>query len=54
MLKRRDQLRQTCYSQLASLAECGDQLVDLKTANKLLDKDLAQADASVTKTQMRR
>ena len=54
MLKRRDVVRLACYTELASLTECLGQVTDLDLAAALLDKDLAQADAAISKAQLRR
>lgn len=54
MLKRRDVVRLACYTELVSLTECLGQVTDLDLAVSLLDKDLAQADAAISKAQLRR
>jgi len=54
MLKRRDVVRLACYTELVSLTECLGQVTDLDLAATLLDKDLAQADAAISKAQLRR
>ena len=54
MLKRRDVVRLACYTELVSLTACLGQVTDLDLAVTLLDKDLAQADAAISKAQLRR
>ena len=54
MLKRRDVVRLACYTELASLTDCLAQVTDLGMAVRLLDKDLAQADAAISRAQLRR
>ena len=54
MLKRRDVVRLASYTELVSLTACLGQVTDLDLAVTLLDKDLAQADAAISKAQLRR
>ena len=54
MLKRRDVIRLACYTELANLTDCLAQVTDLGLAVRLLDKDLAQADAAISRAQLRR
>ena len=54
MLKRRDVVRLACYTELVNLTGCLGQITDLDLAATLLDKDLAQADAAISKAQLRR
>ena len=54
MLKRRDVVRLASYTELASLTECLAQLTDLGLAVRILAQDQDQAEAGITRAQLRR
>ena len=54
MLKRRDVLRLACYTEMVKLYDCASSVIDLGLAISLLDKDLSQANAAISKAQQRR